>query len=253
MFSVCVYILDIRLTFFYYVLVVLLGFLVAFAELLSRSSEGASEIFKALPAYIYFLINGMASALSYWLITDSHILPDQTGLPEAMKIILAGFSAMAILRSSFGSVKVGGVVYEAGIAPIVQVFLIAAERAFDRKRSRIDLQDLSTIMENVDFAKANKDLPTLCVMSLQNLPASEQKRIGNEVSELSQAGLKFNKTKSLALGRIIAYYTGKSLLKEAVTALSDRISITDRKSLNAAEDASEKELAEMIKKLEQKP
>jgi len=207
-----------------YLLVFLFGCVSAFAELLSRYTDSPLGILKVGPSYIYLAINGISSIIAYCFISAYQVNFGPIGDSEIGKIILAGTASMVLLRSSFASIKYGKRNIEAGISSITQIFLNTADRAFDRKRSEINLNTISEIMKNVDFKKAEKDLPTICLTIMQNVSNEEQQRMGEEVQKLSKEELDY-KTKSIGLGVIIARVTGPDLLNEAVTSLDKTIEL----------------------------
>jgi len=221
--------------FFNVLLAFLIGFAAAFAELLSRYSD-PKKIFSTYPSWVYLFINAGTSALVYYLLVEFKWLE---GTNESMRVLAAGTSAMAILRSSFASIKIGGKQVEAGLASILQVFLNWADRAFDQYRSSSNLTEVKRIMTNVDFKKAMTALPTTCFNSMKSVPDDEQKRVGTDLVALSENDDLDDTTKAINLGSILADVTGLQLLDKAKSTLFDSIKKdendqgqeTDRKEL----------------------
>src|SRR5689334_16796712 len=85
-----------------YTFAFLLGYCLAFSELLSRY-----RIFKlimnSMNAWVYLLINGCASIITYYFIKEHNFNLGGLANSELGKVLLAGLSAMFILRSSFFS------------------------------------------------------------------------------------------------------------------------------------------------------
>jgi hypothetical protein len=206
-----------------YSITFIIGLVVAFAELLSRYKDSPIEILKILPSWIYLFINGGASILALWFITDQNIVLGGIGTKPAGKILISALSSMIVLRSSIFNFRVGEKNYDVGIATILQIFLNRADRSFDQKRSTNNLVSIEKIMISVDFKRAEKDLPAICLASMQNLSDDEQKLLADEVVKISKSDLQ-EKTKSLQLGIILARYTGSELLGTAVDRLKDVIS-----------------------------
>lgn len=206
-----------------YIIVFLIGCLTALAELISRYDR-IVQIFKFGSSWLYFFINGFSGVLAYWFITEYNL--DFGGLTnnEIGKILLAGTSSMIILRSSFANIRYGNKNIEAGFAAITQVFLNAADRSFDRKRSIDDYNKIKEIMEDINFKSAKIDLPITCLSIMKNVPIEEQTLLGEQVSKLSEDS-QSNKAKSINLGILIARTTGIKLLQTVVESLKDRISV----------------------------
>ena len=121
-----------------YVVVTLLGAGVAVGELVTRYRDAPSSTLRSGPALLYTALNAAASLAALALV---HVFGWQFGVsssnPEAVRwtqVLVAGFGAMALFRSSLFIVKVGG--QDLGIGPggVLQSLLAAADRGVDRWR-----------------------------------------------------------------------------------------------------------------------
>ena len=204
---------------FNYIITFLLGCVFALSELISRY-ESITQLFKFLSSWLYFLINGSTSILAYWFILELNLNLGPLTQSEIGKIIIAGTSSTLILRSSFANIRIGANSYDAGLGAVTNVFLKAADRSFDQKRSIDDYNDIEKIMENVDFESLKLDLPITCLNIMQNVPVEEQQILGDEVNKLSKS-TDNNRTKSINLGILVARTTGIKLLKTVVKSLSE--------------------------------
>ena len=209
-----------------YAFAFLIGCVSGLAELASRYKDHPVRMLSYFSSNIYLLINGFCSVLALWFISEFDINIGSVGETEPGRIILAGLSSMLILRSSFASIKQGDKSIDAGFAAISQVFLNSADRSFDQKRSYKNLQKVSKIVKDIDFDKAQKSLPTLCLTLMKNTSIEEQRVIGKEVANLNKLDID-NFTKSILLVIIISEITDTELLKEAVDTLYDSIKLTD--------------------------
>ena len=209
-------------TFIYYSIAFLCGCVAATAELFSRYSDSPGSTFRLKESYSYLALNGGASLITYHMIKESGISFGPLENSPLSQAVLAGFSAMAILRSSVASIKRGQTTLEVGLAPVIQAFLDKVDRAFDRNRSRGELTEVGKIMGDVDFTKAVKDLPTTCLNLMQNVSKEEGERMGREVADLGKSELS-PQGKALNLGFIISRVTGPALLQSAVESLGDVI------------------------------
>ncbi len=216
-----------------YLLVFLLGSIYALAELIGRYSE-PKQILNINAGRFYILFNGCISVFALLIVMEFDVDFMHYKHIEAGKILVAGTSAMLVFRSTIASVKIGGKNIEGGLSPIVQVFLDAVNKSYDRQRSKIDLNEVGNIMKNVNYTKAEADLPLLCLNLLRTLPEAEGKNMGVEISNLSQSSAS-KKAKSINLGIIIARYTGIDLLKKAVDTLGDIIQDGEQEEPNIDE------------------
>jgi hypothetical protein len=227
------------------------GCVAATAELFSRYSDGPVRIFQFKESYMYLALNGVVSLIAYAIIQKTGLSFGPLGNSSISQAILAGFSSMAILRSSVASIKRGQTTVQVGLAPIMQIFLDTVDRAFDRKRSQVELRKVGQIMKNVDFSKAMKDLPSTCINLMQNVSKEEQEKMGRDVADLAKSGLN-SQTKAVNLGIIISRVTGSEFLESAVDSLGDTIRIISTQPT----DTGEKQLVivqeDRIKELKKK-
>ncbi len=224
-----------------YTLVFALGCIYAFAELIGRYSE-PSLILKIRTGQLYLVFNGLISCFALLIVMEFDVDFLHYKKIEGGKILIAGTSAMIVLRSSIASVKVGGKNVEGSLYPIIQVFLDAVNKAYDRERSKVDLKKIKLIMDNVDYLKAENDLPTVCMNILQTLSQAEVDKMTKELSVLS-ATKADKKTKAMNLGIILARYTGMDLLEKAVDSIRETIQ-TEQTTQNG--DATDPSIDDLI-------
>lgn len=204
-----------------YFFVGLIGGVVGTAELTSRYGN-VGQIFSIAPSYYYIALNVGASCLMFALMGSSEIpITNEYMDDELARILLSGTSAMFLLRSSFGSFKIGGNAVDIGPVAFLQVFLNEADRAYDRRRSEQDLLEITEVMDGVNFELVKLDLPQACLAMMKNISPDEQKQLGNDVNNIDKT--MHGNTKSLILGLILADLTGTELLREAVNSLGDRV------------------------------
>lgn len=189
-------------------------------------------IITSLNAITYMSINGLASIAVYYFIPKLDISFGIFTSTEWGKVLLAGLSAMFILRSSFFSYhdKDSKKSINVGISTILQIFLDSAERSFDQEQSVDNLKRISSIMQDIDFTKAEKDLTVLCLNLMQNVSSEEQKKLAESIKNLSEPNaVQHELTKSVTLGITLAKITGIKLLEEAVSTLGNEIKLTPEK------------------------
>lgn len=199
---------------FYWLLAFLIGCISALAELLSRYS-GGFKVLTFRESYLYFAINGFASLFAYWFLLSYKIDLGPLTKSDIGKVLTSGLSSMVILRSSFACIKYGDKTWDAGFAPILQIFLNTADRAFDQSRSKLIIQEVGQIMKDVDFYKAQKSLPLLCFSAMQNLSKDELEKAAAEIKTIGDESY-MTEVKALHLGIILERYTGITLLEAIV-------------------------------------
>lgn len=212
-----------------YVWVATLGLFLALSELLSRY-RSVRLIIRSGSAWTYLLINGFASCISYFFIVKFNFTFGQFTTTDIGKILLAGFSAMFVLRSSFFSYydKDSAKTVNIGLAAILDIFLDTAERSFDQEQSVCILKVVKNIMKDVDFAKASIDLTATSLNLMQNVSSDEQKQLSESLKSLSEKGITSNETKSLNLGILLSRITGVTLLAQAVESCFETIKISPK-------------------------
>ena len=238
-------------TLIYFFVAFLCGCIAATAELFSRYSHSPGSIIRLKESYTYLALNGIASLIAYVIIKKSGISIGPLGNSPLTQAIIGGLSAMAILRSSVASIKRGEATFDVGFAPLIQVFMDKVDRAFDRNRSQDELTEISKIMNNVDFIKAVKDLPTTCLNLMQHVSKEEGEKMGRDVADLGKSGLN-PQAKSLNLGLIISRVTGPALLQSAVKSLGDSIQPTAQPPGVSGQQPAPSYEEERIKELKKK-
>jgi hypothetical protein len=204
----------------------LLGALVGTGELIARYRDAPARALWSLPAALYLGINAAASVAA---LAAAHAFGWTFGVEDAAsgagrltRILVSGFGAMAVFRSSLFNMRVGDQDVGIGPAGFLQVVLQAADRAVDRRRASPRALTASRIMEGVSFKKAVLALPTFCFALMQNVPADEQSNFGAQVRELDESDMP-DHVNVLSLGLALMNVVGDSVLRAAVDALGDEI------------------------------
>jgi hypothetical protein len=206
-----------------------IGALVGIGELVARYRDAPSKALITWPSLIYLSLNAGASLVALALI---HTFGWTFGLSESssgaelrwIQVLVAGFGAIALFRSSLFVLPVGD--QEVGVGPssFLQVVLGAADRAVDRKRGQDRAAVVSRAMSGVSFEKAHEALPTYCLALMQNLPEEDQEEFGRQLNALRDAAME-DRAKSLALGLAIMNAMGEDVLISAVETLGTEIKL----------------------------
>jgi hypothetical protein len=149
-----------------------------------------------------------------------------------VRVLVAGFSAMAFFRSSLFLTRVGNQDVQIGPVSFLQIFLSAADRQVDRTLGEARSSEAETLMAAVNFEKAADVLPIYCMTLMQNVPDVEQAQIANDVARLRERPID-GQTKSIMLGLRLMSSVGKSVLRTAVSSLAPQIKDAARITIEA--------------------
>lgn len=198
-------------------LVALLGALVGVGELVSRYRDAPGRALWTLPALIYVALNAVAGLVALALAT-----PITQGQSPIARVLIAGFGAMAVLRSSVFVVRSGEQDVAVGPSSLLQIVIGAADRAVDRHRARVRASAVAAVMNGVVFKRAYASLPTYCLALMQNLPPEDQQQLGRQIKALQDDPMNED-AKVLALGLALMNAVGEDVLLAAVTSLGPHL------------------------------
>jgi hypothetical protein len=207
-----------------YVAVALIGALVGLGELVARYRDAPGTALRNGAAALYVGINAAAALAALGLI---HAFDWTFGAetPDALqwtRVLVAGFGAMAIFRSSLFIVRAGEQDVGVGPSGFLQVVLNAADRAVDRGRAGARAGEVSRAMDGVAFSKAAEALPSYCLALMQNASEEEKVALAHQVTLLRDAHME-DRAKSLALGLALMNVVGRGVLEAAVLTLREEI------------------------------
>jgi len=177
-----------------YAVVGVIGALVGFGELASRNKLRPSLIFATVATYIYVLLNVAAACAALYLMRifnwNLGMAASDPALPTAQALI-AGFGAMAFLRSSFFVLRIGD--KDVGIGPgvfltgVIEVTDLAVQRSVDRMVVRARARLASLAVEGLDYDAVALALPTYCMALAGNSTAVDAEAIANQIVALRDA------------------------------------------------------------------
>lgn len=204
------------------ILVGVFGAAVATGELASRYRDAPAAVLRTGPAYLYVVLNALASVGLLWLI---HVFgwnfgtsyADGSPALSAVRVLAAGFGAMTIFRSSLFVVRAGNQDVAIGPSSFLQMTLGAVDRAVDRARARVRADSVAEIMKDLVFDEVNEALPTFALSLMQNLPEEDQRQLANKIL-LLQSSTMTNETKLLVLGLELMNVVGPETLEATVAA-----------------------------------
>jgi hypothetical protein len=168
-----------------YLFVFLIGAIVAVGELTSRYKDDPTKAIISVPAGIYLAVNGLASVTALALIRVFSWHFGATGSRlGVIQVLVAGFGAVALFRSSLFNVTVGPQVVGVGPSVLLSVILTAADRAVDRRRALDRSRKVTEIMKNVSFDQSADSVNLFCSELMQNALPTEKDAIAATISKL---------------------------------------------------------------------
>jgi hypothetical protein len=188
------------------------------------------------PRWPSFLIN-----LFDWEFQD--VAPDSPAAATALQVLVAGFGAMALFRSSLFIARIGE--QEVGIGPsiVLQTVLNAADAGVDRESAKARAPAVEKIMRSVDANKAKDILPLFCYRLLQSsLPEGEYNVMKSKVDDIfsgkkdviavapegQQVIEVAANSKAYLVGLILMNYMGADVLEVGVKTLGSEIKKSPR-------------------------
>lgn len=186
------------------VLVLLFGAFAGSGELLSRYRDSPGKAIFSPPGLIYLTINAGVSFLAFVCLRAFQNPVNVAGNLASfgtyfLQATAAGFGAMGLLRTSFFNVHIGDKDVGLGPGVILQVVLDATDREVDRRRAQERSALVQKAMQLVSFSKAHISLPAYCIALMQNLSASDQQKLGNDIDNLAKQSVD-DETLALLLG-----------------------------------------------------
>ena len=163
------------------VLVFGLGGAVGTAELVARYRDEPWKAVATLPALSYIAVNALASLGALAAIKafgwNFGLDPGNPPTIVATHILVAGFGAMALFRSSLFTVRVGTSDVGVGPSSFLTIILNAVDRNVDRRRAAARALSIKGAMKDVSFELAKVALPLACFALMQNVPTDEQQGV----------------------------------------------------------------------------
>lgn len=208
-----------------YAFVLMLGVGAGVAELVSRYRDAPTRVLFSLPGLVYLALNAAAAAAALFIIDVfdwKFGVESSATATRVTQVLVAGFGALALLRSSLLNVRVGDQDVSVGPGGVLLVVLGASDRAVDRLRAEARASAVARIMAGVSFEKAVEALPTFCLALMQNLPREDQAALANQIERVREANMD-DDTRSLVLGLSLLNVVGEDVLTSAVKTLGSRI------------------------------
>lgn len=210
-----------------YVLSFIFGAAVGATELVARYRDRPQAAICTSPAVLYMAINGLASLVAFWCLYTGRLDIDVNIFgprhPALNDLLLGGFGAMALFRTSVFNVRVGETSVAVGPAAVLQVILRAADRETDRLRAGPRAARVGAIMRGIVYDRARDALPLHCFALMQNLTLEEQNALEQALAVLDRKQSMGDEAKAYSLGLLLMNLVGEDVLQRAANGLGDRI------------------------------
>ena len=205
-----------------YLIVMLLGSLVGFVEIISRYPDAPFKTAITWPGLLYMSVNAVVATTALWLIRlygGGALAPGGGTNPEIERwtqVFVAGLGAMAIFRSSLLMVGKEGDEVSIGPNAVLKILLSAIDKEVDRFRGQERAQSVKMIMESIDYEDAIQDLTVVSKALMQNLSEEDSKKIDEakkkfEILTDLDAG-----TRKYLLGLHIMDVVGEDILRQSI-------------------------------------
>jgi hypothetical protein len=208
-----------------YAVVAFLGGLVGAGELISRYRDAPARAIYNGPAFIYVALNVAASMVALKI---TYVFGWTFGITSGgatlhwTQIGMAGTGAMALFRTSLFTVHVGDKDIGVGPSSFLQIFREASDRAVDRLRAKARGEQVSQVMNGIDYTKAAEGLPLYCLALMQNVPDDEQVKLLNSLKLLDADNID-PAIKVRVLGLNLMNVVGPGVLIAAVESLREQM------------------------------
>jgi len=234
-----------------YLAAFLIGAAVGLAEILSRYRDAPGAAATSRSGLVYIAFNGSFSLLALFMIRDVFPVwtdPATSNTLQALvsQAMLAGFGAMAVLRSSVLTTRIAGKDVEVGPAAVVDIFRHTMDRDVARVRATPRAEQVQAIMSDVSFVRSYGALSSISLTLLQSVDAEERARIMQEIGALANQTGRSDRDKALELGLILAGSVGFPALLAAKKALGDKITNSKERPVLVAEQVARLDLDTLL-------
>ena len=205
-----------------YLLAVVLGCLVAIAELVSRYRDSPMTALASGPAAIYLGVNALASvaALVVIRIFDWRFGFQGQALP-VIQVLVAGLGSAAVFRSSVFTVVSGDQSIAIGPNAVLTVLLAAADRGVDRRQAVLRVRQALRSARELSFEHHADAVGRVAFAAMQNPSPVDRAEYDKTLDVLRSAvnTRLTDSTKALVLVLYLQGVIGAKLLRHVVWAI----------------------------------
>ncbi len=207
-----------------YLVVAVLGTLVGVGELVSRYRDSPQRAVTNVAACTYLLVNAVATVVALALSRTFSLTfgADNQEQIRLLQMLVAGFGALAFLRSSLLVVRVGS--RDVGVGPVslLQVLLFATDREVDRRRAFERADAVPKAVRDLSYEQVGEALPRYCLSLMQNVSKDEEAELDTRLQQIRSSGMD-DALKLNALGLVLMNVVGLDVLTAAAGAAKSTI------------------------------
>ena len=173
----------------YVVLTGALGAIVGASELVSRYRDEPLLALRSTAAFMYLALNAIVAASTYGLLTRyaDIIIPD-LAQDQLLTSLVAGFGAMAILRSKFFTLRTEtGQDISIGPDAAISAFLNAADRGVDRARASRRLRLVFSRSSEIPPQMVGTDFLQISLAAFQNISDDDKAKVTAKIDSVAQS------------------------------------------------------------------
>jgi hypothetical protein len=158
---------------------------VGLAEIVTRYRSDPGRALHSLAARLYLALNWGTGVAALFLVDALGWKFGQANNVTAWRILVSGFGALALFRSSLFVAKIGGSDVAVGPSVVVEALLNACDRDVDRKCAESIAQELrKEDLTGLNPASTVRHLPALCLALMQNVQPSDAALFGAEFNKI---------------------------------------------------------------------
>ncbi len=217
-------------------LVFIFGALVGFSEILSRYRDEPMRAAFNRFGLSYLAINGFIAVGAFAVLMHypKSIFPAVAG-DKFMTAIVAGFGAMAVMRSKLFTFRSDdGKEYAIGPSIVIDTILRVVDRKIDRLRASQRERLVFSRLKDVSNFSAAADYLTASLLSFQNLSQDEKRDIAAVIAQYRNQAAWPDALKTMALGFTFLTLAGEENFDEVVKDLTQYISNLARPAAGSA-------------------
>jgi hypothetical protein len=201
-----------------YILVSVLAGSVGLAEILTRYRSRPSGAFTStLSASLYVVLSAGTGVVALVLVRAFGWTFNQSHNVDLWRVLVAGFSSLALFRSSLFVARIGGSDVNVGPAAVVEALLGACDRAVDRASAKQISNDVKQdLLNGLNPATVVSTLPVLCLALMQNFPPSEQALLAADINKTKLDADLGPEAKAQTVVAYLAKYLGAELVKGVI-------------------------------------
>jgi hypothetical protein len=189
---------------------------------------------------LYLSFNFVVGCVVYLAATSPDMQPyvpaflvDGTFKSEELRAFLVGFLAIAFLRASIFSVKVGDMDVPVGPAAILQGLQSYLDRRIDIAHKKEADKKIAEIMNGFDALSGKSDLMVLCLDGLNSCSKEEMDTFRCLADDAMKVPVTLERTRAIALGTAIYRACGLEVLQSSVDQLRENFPLDENgKSLS---------------------